>query len=67
MKPKKFEKKLTLNKETISNLENREMSDVFAGEHTETMDICCTLKTLCQDTDCVVTTDPSIVPHACCH
>jgi natural product precursor len=32
MKPKKFEKKLTLNKKTISALQNREMNEVHGGK-----------------------------------
>jgi len=35
MKPKKIEKKLTLNKKTISNLRNREMNDVHGGSGTQ--------------------------------
>lgn len=36
MKPQKFNKKLTLNKKTISNLQNEEMRAVYAGGTTGT-------------------------------
>lgn len=64
MKPKNFNKKLTLNKKTISHLGNSEMDNVYAGNQTQTLDICCTMQTLCP---CVETKDPSIIPHICCH
>lgn len=34
MKKKNFNKKLRLNKKTISNLDRGEMKDAFGGEHT---------------------------------
>ena len=46
MKTKRFNKKLSLNKTTISNLNNNEMISVKGGLPTESIDTLCTV---CQD------------------
>jgi natural product precursor len=62
MKPKKFDKKLTLNKKTISNLANGEMNDVYGGRpHTYQP---CTNGTACVTCTC----DPTWYPRQpCCY
>ena len=51
MKSKVFSKKLSLNKKTVANLNNKEMQDIYGGETVEPT-VC---KTRCI-TDCVACT-----------
>jgi hypothetical protein len=51
MKPKKFNKKLFLNKKTVANLNNWQMTGLRGGKATEdSVEVCCPSQT-CQ-TDC---------------
>ncbi len=63
MKPRKFDRKLILNKITISNLENGEMKNVYGGCKTEPIGSCgaATNFRTC-------TCDPTFFPHnPCCY
>jgi hypothetical protein len=55
MKTKKFEKKLVLNKSTISDLSPKEIGAVYGGASgqwcTQTSPSCCSILTQCQS-DC---------------
>jgi hypothetical protein len=51
MKPKKVEKKLFLNKKTVADLNNRQMTHLRGGIATgDTVEVCCYTKT-CHCTD----------------
>lgn len=43
MKPRGFNKKLFLNKTTVANLSNRQMSNVYGGTKKETLEESCCL------------------------
>ncbi|MCP4148765.1 MAG: hypothetical protein GY757_13540 [bacterium] len=51
MKTKSFKKKLTLNKKTIANIGNEEMSDLKGGAITVTITLLCT-RNVCLTADC---------------
>jgi hypothetical protein len=63
MGPKKIKAKLSLNKRTISNLNHKEMSDIYAG----TADGSC-IETQCQgdiNTGCIHSFPLSCIPGVC--
>lgn len=64
MEPKNFNKKLTLNKNTISNLRNSEMDNIYAGNENPTQNFVCTLRRT--QGPCILTKDPTIDVHICC-
>jgi hypothetical protein len=51
MKAKKFNKKLSFNKQTVSNLNFNQMSDIYGGADTEGLTVC---ETRCA-TNCIRT------------